>query len=135
MSIPAIASLDTCGAVSGILPEELKGTSTMNQISETDHRHLVLSSRGGRFAKPGETQAQAIKRLMRKSTRGHGHRFYPYKDEATSTLRYVQIYYANNTHILGFTTPDFYSHLSPNDTLWPEGPEVEAWEVNEEEVV
>lgn len=90
------------------------------------------------FAKPGETQAAAIKRYMaarRRALRAEPKRVFPNSAEAlANTKAYVEAYYALNKDAL-FAYPsaaqtaadyvrDLFGELSTNPTTWPDTDEV-----------
>ena len=90
------------------------------------------------FAKPGESQADAIKRLMRKlraEKRAAPSRTFPKSAEAlANTKAYVEAYYRMNftTEMQGYTggasafVRDLFGELSTAPATWPETDEVEV---------
>lgn len=118
----------------------------MKRITAQQHAAIVLNSHAGArgrtdlqyatFAKPGETQADAIKRYMTKlkrDARKSEMRQFPNSSESlASTKAYVEAYYRINFHseMNGHDggTPDYvralFGELSDSPTTWPETDEV-----------
>lgn len=117
-------------------------------ISAGQHARIVLKSHAenntpglrewATFAKPGESQTDAIKRFMRKlraDQRKPPAREFPKTAEAlASTRAYVEAYYRMNFHteMQGHTgyvpqfVTDLFGELSTAPTTWPETDEVEV---------
>lgn len=85
-----------------------------------------------RFAKLDESQADAIKRLMtalKRNTKKAEPRQFPKDSVSLScTKNYVEKYY----HMNNFGRPTPFTNLSTAPTTWPEGPEVEVSEVDDD---
>lgn len=113
----------------------------MKQITPNQHAQLVLKSHMEWYGKPyrdyatfadvGETQADAIKRLMAKlkrDARKPEKRVFP-RDarELQSTRTYVEAYYRRNqltASPVGDYVRELFGELSTNPTTWPETDEV-----------
>lgn len=121
----------------------------MKQITPGQHARIVLKSHSApgshrsyakeftTFAKPGETQAEAIKRYMAARKRYHRTpvaRQFPCTAEAlASTRAYVEAYYRLNEAALrgAYAEPstpeyvrDLFGELSTEPATWPETDEV-----------
>lgn len=120
----------------------------MKQITAGQHARIVLNSHSApgahrsyaseftTFARPGETQADAIKRLMasrKRDWKKADTRQFPRTAEAlVSTRAYVEAYYALNfrDEIAGRKggaaeyVRDLFGELSTAETTWPETDDV-----------
>lgn len=114
----------------------------MKQITADQHAAIVLKSHLSpgasrsygkdftTFAKPGETQAAAIKRYMAARKRAAAKapsRVFPADTSLTSTYHYVHAYYARND-LLPLSGTDgvtaLFGELSTDPTTWPESDDV-----------
>lgn len=110
----------------------------MKKITAQQHAAIVLKSWADAssprdreyrtFAKPGETQAAAIKRFMaarKRELRMPEKRVFPNTPKAlASTKAYVEAYYALNQLGSAQTVADLFGELSTNAPTWPEMDEV-----------
>lgn len=102
------------------------------QITPATHARIAMNSIG-QFAKPGESQADSIKRYMKKlradQRRAEPRQFPNDHESLSSTKAYVEKYYARNFGADAQYVHLLFGDLADTPTSWPESDEVEVEEL------